>query len=180
MSIIQEALKKAQGGAPLAPKPVGGPAPGAMMGRRSIEIKQEFKTPAGKRRFAQTFLLVAAFSLLIVVALKQFPWETRHFVAELSQEPEIVAEPYTTVDIFHKAKTYTQARSVPSLRASAKTEFPNFILNGIMEFAEGPRAVINNSIVSVGDSVDGATVAKIEKKNVVLKLNGSEISLELK
>jgi hypothetical protein len=54
-----------------------------------------------------------------------------------------------------------------------------FILDGIMYIADRPRAIINNIIVGEGEAVDGANVEKINKDNVVLKYNESEVTLKL-
>jgi len=54
-----------------------------------------------------------------------------------------------------------------------------FILDGIMYIADRPRAIINNIIVGEGESVDGANVEEINKDNVVLKYNESEVTLKL-
>jgi len=58
-------------------------------------------------------------------------------------------------------------------------ELGGFILDGIMYIAERPRAIINNIIVGEGESVAGASVEKINKDNVVLKYNESEVTLKL-
>lgn len=57
---------------------------------------------------------------------------------------------------------------------------PSLILNGIMYLEEGPRAIINNSIVSEGDIVSGARVKNISKKSVTLESRDAEIKLILK
>jgi hypothetical protein len=41
-------------------------------------------------------------------------------------------------------------------------------------------AIVNNSRVSEGDDVDGATVTAVTHNSVVLKKEGSEINLRLK
>lgn len=61
-----------------------------------------------------------------------------------------------------------------------KLAYPDFALNGIMYVEGAPRAIVNNSMVEVGDTVDGAKVLRIEKRSVVLQHSGSEITLSLK
>ncbi|MCM8761506.1 MAG: hypothetical protein NC938_01080 [Candidatus Omnitrophica bacterium] len=57
---------------------------------------------------------------------------------------------------------------------------PRLELNGIMYLEEGPRALVNNSIVQVGDVISGAKVTKINKNSVVLIYSDIEITLNLK
>lgn len=69
------------------------------------------------------------------------------------------------------------ASSPPSI---VRAEPPDLVLNGIMYLETGPRAIINNAIVSEGDMINGATVSSINRKNVILKFNNLEITLNLK
>lgn len=61
-----------------------------------------------------------------------------------------------------------------------KPAYPEFELNGIMYLEGGPRAIINDSMVEIGDVVNGAKVIKIEKRGVALQYNDTEIALKLK
>ena len=57
---------------------------------------------------------------------------------------------------------------------------PNLILNGIMYLEERPQAIINDSVVGVGDMVSGAKVLSIDKASVFLSFNDMAITLTLK
>jgi len=54
-----------------------------------------------------------------------------------------------------------------------------FELSGIIFSSNNPKAVINDNVVGVGDSVDGAKVLNITETMVKLEYNGDEISLGL-
>ena len=73
----------------------------------------------------------------------------------------------------------TAAEITPKL-VETKPQLPELILNGIMYVAGIPRAIINNSMVEVGDDVSGAAIIKINRKNVILRFNGIDITLNLK
>lgn len=61
-----------------------------------------------------------------------------------------------------------------------RPKLPDMVLNGIMQLVDGPRAVINNVIVGIGDVIEGATVSRIDKNDVVLRTQDSEITLKLR
>lgn len=67
-----------------------------------------------------------------------------------------------------------------SLMQSMKPNVPELVLNGIMYLEDGPRALINNSIVEKGDTIGGAKVISINKKSVILESENNEITLNLK
>ena len=57
---------------------------------------------------------------------------------------------------------------------------PDLVLNGIMSLSDGPRAIINNSIVGVGDSISRAKIIKINSQSVIMEYRDAEITLSLK
>jgi hypothetical protein len=134
-----------------------------------------------KNRLIHTVILIAAFALLIVSALIQFPWGAGPGSVGLTKSiPQIIAEPFTRMNIIPKSRSYSETRQIVDMKDGEIKKTPDFVLNGIMELSDGPRAVINNLIVGLGDTVEGATVSSISKKNVVLKQNESEINLDLR
>lgn len=65
-----------------------------------------------------------------------------------------------------------------SLSSDAETEpLTSFILNGLFFSAEDAYALINNQIVKEGESVDGATVKRIDEDGVELEFNGAKVEL---
>lgn len=55
----------------------------------------------------------------------------------------------------------------------------NLELQGIINDKAYPRAIINDKVVKVGDTVEGAKVMKIEEKSVAMSLRDKEITLRL-
>ena len=56
---------------------------------------------------------------------------------------------------------------------------PVFVLNGIMYVENKPQAIINGYVLEEGDKINGATVLIIEKDCVLLDVNDANIRLEL-
>jgi len=54
-----------------------------------------------------------------------------------------------------------------------------FKLGGILQSADGTRAVVNGRMVIVGDEIDGAQVVSISTSRVVLEKDGSRIVLRV-
>jgi len=55
----------------------------------------------------------------------------------------------------------------------------NWILTGIVYNSSAPLAFINKKTVGIGDTIDGAKVVKIEKKQVSLQHDGRTITLKV-
>lgn len=55
----------------------------------------------------------------------------------------------------------------------------NLELQGIIYDKAYPRAIINDKVVKVGDTVEGAKVMKIEGKSVAMSLRDKKITLKL-
>ncbi len=79
-----------------------------------------------------------------------------------------------------------RATERPSALASSgqTNQSPNLVLNGIMYVEEKPKAIINGMVVREGDVISGATVTFITENNVLLKYNNNdnqvEVTLKLK
>ena len=56
---------------------------------------------------------------------------------------------------------------------------PSWLLSGIVYNATYPLAYINRKAVREGDTIDSATVVKIEKKSVTLKYQGNEFTIRV-
>ena len=104
---------------------------------------------------------------------------TQESLARPAQKAE---PPQTAVPVVPKPdyKLIEPAQQITDIIARTRLQQSDFILNGIMYLEAGPRAIINNNIVEEGDVVKGATVAKIDKKSVLLRTGDSEIILELR
>lgn len=70
-------------------------------------------------------------------------------------------------------------RFVTQLAVSTASLVKQFKLHSVLISSQRRVAVINEKSVRVGDSVNGATVQKIEKNRVFLNKQGSQFSLTL-
>ena len=172
MSIIQEALKKAERHIK-NPKQAG---PSAQSPSPFSPDQSFVKVPqpaAGRDPKAVAILLI----ILVVTAV---------FAASQLYPKKNVPAKSSVVDVPAKSEELPALPSVIFQQVSAqKTEekkpaSPEFVLNGIMYLEGSPRAIINDSMVEAGDMVNGARVVKIDKRNVLLEYNGVEMSLDLK
>jgi len=156
MSIVQEALKKAQGH-------LKGPG----MGQSS-----------NKKNFVPVVLLIV-FIVLLGITIKQVSLSSGKNGPKAGMvTAEAIYKPISSIDMKADdspvAETYTNSAAG---RKAAKGKFPDFVLNGIMELVDGPRAIVNNIIVATGDIIGGATVRKIGKDKVVLQKADSVVTL---
>ncbi len=95
-------------------------------------------------------------------------------------EPDKVASTDTSSAAVERA-----TEKLLALVSSGQTnQPPSLILNGIMYIHGSPKAIINGTVVREGDVIDGATVTSITESNVQLKYNNDdnkvEVALKLK
>lgn len=173
MSIIQDALKKVQKyyADEKAEKPI------------TLEIRP-VETIGKKRALKEgklTAILGAILVLLAGVALFQFKFgplfnKNRSGASEAKEAKSYQETIYRPL----AAKEAKEPAKPQPASARFSGTYPDLILNGIMFLDDGPRAIINNFIVTEGDSVGGAEITKIYRKSVVLKYNDTQITLNLK
>lgn len=158
MSIVQEALKKAGG-------------------LKASDSGQGSDNP-NKKNFAPAVLLVV-FIVLLGFTIKQFSFSPAKNGAKTGLAiTEAIYKPISSID----KKAAEPPVAEPYTNSAGKTrvvngKFPDFILNGIMQLVDGPRAIINNVIVATGDIIGGATVKKIDKDKVILQKKDSIVTL---
>ena len=180
MSIIQEALKKvqkyAQDGQSRTPyQQKYGPE------ERPLIEKPPAKS-AGKISFEKIALKIAiplvVIALLIVTGIIAGQFLRK---AARAGKAAVITPAAPSQDAAYKPiKPSETIAETPPKSAETKAQAPEFILNGIMYLEGGPRAIINDSMVEVGDNVSGAVIVKINRKSVILQFNGTEITLNLK
>lgn len=179
MSIIQQALKKAQDNTiSKAPQRVPQP-PGP------AEVRHEPRKTPGTVR-AKTFTRAAAVAvtvfLAVAIALVAFSLKP-FFSAPAVKRAGLPAPEAPAQEVRYRPLAPAEARDPDADKAQAAelaARAPKLVLNGIMYLDEGPRAIVNNAMVGLGDYVSGAKVARITRKNVVLVYNDVEITLNLK
>jgi len=164
MSIIQEALKKAQG------------TYVRTVSRSQAEVAKPYH-PASN----MPMLIPAVIVLTIVIGfgLKIFLTDASNArIKESNGSHQDNAGTITAKGQAMDAITTSIKNSIPT--AFIAGQAPNLTLNGVMYLKESPRAIINGNMVQEGDSVNGARVTAINKDNVRLDYNNAEITLKLK
>lgn len=86
---------------------------------------------------------------------------------------------------FYKVMKSVLAKYSPPVKKREKREKKEkgqespFKLAGIFYSSQNPKAIVNNTMVGVGDAVDGAKVIKISETRVTLFYQGKEIELAM-
>ena len=186
MSIIYEALKKVQGKSdPAAVAPV-----------QAVGKAASANSPLRKSTAVRAVVL-----LLVFLALGMFLIEiliNRSFSARAKKEQALpIAASYTPPDyrpiVFdHPPATFPPLSISPapaqtnpkepitSAEQSVAEPQPQLVLNGIVLSEEGNIALINDQILKVGDTVEGARVEEIFGNQVVLSSKAQKITLKAK
>jgi hypothetical protein len=176
MSIIQEALKKVQN------------TPGHDARKKeSPVVKKEFEEMVGAKpvsfvkqkklanKFASKKALLGVSVIFVLLFLSAGLMLIKSVRPRKSGSGESWNTPSRAQEVVYKPKANFIAKN-----KKINPREPEFILNGIMRREDGFMAIINNSIVSEGDFVHGATVIRIDEQSVVLESKDAEITLSLK
>jgi hypothetical protein len=175
MSIIQEALKKAERHIkdPKKAAPSAEALPPVSSDQSSVKAP---RPAAGSDPKAVAILIVILIATAVFAASQLFPKKNipaKSSVATTPAVPAKIEEPLALPSVIFQQAAAQQPEE-------KKLSSPEFVLNGIMYLEGSPRAIINDVMVEVGDTVGGASVVKIEKKNVLLQYNDADIVLDLK
>ncbi len=199
MSLIEEALRRIQD--PLLPPeaPAAPPAQKPQKPKAPSPPPWSSQQPATARSAAphsSVLLAVAITVLLLTICLivSSAMWLTRTLTARhpavavqtsetLPTAPEQTA---TNQPELPMAKTFPSGRQqvIPNAPAAPtaadESRAGNLVLSGVVEGLGTPYAVINGSIVSVGDTIEGATLFEIDKGAVRLRrTDGIEVVLRV-
>ena len=178
MSIISDALKKAENTRritteDLKPKPQTEPNP----------LQQDLPGNKAARAHEQVGLalilviaLAAGWYLLSRKSAKTVPTgQGPQFEAQKKVEA-VPNVPYEGVIYKSENEPPPPAKPLPPEPSAP----PILTLNGIMYSAQMRYAIINNGMFQEGDSVNGATVVRIDKDQVLFNYNGADFKLTLK
>jgi hypothetical protein len=184
MSIIQEALKKAQ----------------------TIYTKENVKVAASQKPDTNVDLAAQQLSstatplaklmpgVILLILIAGFGWNslfskapagTRKYGPQHNVSYESAVNDNTLKNMSDKGLGM-QAKDVASPIRSAISSgvafvhAPDLELNGIMYLQDRPRAIINGNMVEAGESVSGARINTITRDSVLLNYNDLEITLKLK
>lgn len=159
MSIIQEALKKAQSDIKPAARET---AKAPVAGKASSAVK---RLPLADKKALMAVMLLALMAFAVFSA-GRFLRKTDHGTS--AADSQVVS---------YKPLIGSQSENPAALKTP---ESPKLVLNGIMYLEDGPRAIINNLIVGLGDTVSAAKITAINRQSVVLEYENVEITLSLK
>ena len=184
MSIIQEALKKAQTTytkevvkAASSQKPDIGVDP-------AVQKPHHAAIPFTKLIPGMILLtLIAGFGLNSFFS--KYPAEApkdrpHHNVSYKSAVKDVALTNPSNAGLGIKAQVIASPIKSVILSSAAFVNAPDLELNGIMYLQDRPRAIINGNMVEVGESVSGAKVDAINRNSVLLNYNDLEITLKLK
>jgi len=192
MSIIQDALKKAQDG---KKEIVETYEPAA----QSLPKTPQRLTPEHKNQYPPAALdkrIMVAGTLILLALGVIFLLRPKDTVgtALLDTADEKISEEAASVksdasedklqdvqDAATPAVATAQALNRAKIPAVNSNEIlPELTLNGIMFRQPNPRALINDQVVEVGDTISGAEVTSITRTKVFLQLNGKTIELKMR
>jgi hypothetical protein len=79
----------------------------------------------------------------------------------------------------HEAEAQAQTEVEPAPTPEPEIQPPSLQLQGVLWGTPHPKTIITRRILSVGDSIEGATVLGIDKAGVRLSFQGKEFHLEM-
>lgn len=175
MSIITEALKKAQEKRQVIAEPAGSPP---------ANYEKEFLsvTPSGaaRKRLSRTasIALAAMIVLLPLVIVISFLF----FANSTPKTPQPALDSPALNDEAVQAVTVPEDPYLPA--AASEPDLNDFrqlpALNGIMYSAVLPQAVINGTLVGEGEIIDGFSIRRIFPDRVELLSGGNEYELRMR
>ncbi len=180
MSIIYDALKKAQKTIDLSPK---------IESPKEVPASPKDKRPQTKPKIKTYLLYVFTACLGLFIANIFFGFLTHLKVSATGQQPKlprVVREPHLNLSggVLQQGpasnlESLQSTEPPPSFQVPAvKKGLPaSLVLNGIFFSEDEGYALINNQIAKVGDVIDGATVKRINSDEVELESAGSTIKL---
>jgi len=201
MSIIQEALKKAQNYKSADEVPTTGKTEKSENGQTppigdKIASGKTAEAASNPRSISFALFFFVMIVILITFSVKSFLTGVHKSTGHSSinsQSGQQAAEKEMQKDETPPANIVSSAaadKSADSLNSSLlghsitllddrPKSGSRYLLNGIMYLEGGSKAIINNTIVREGDTIDGAAVRKIGKNDVILEVDGSEVTLRV-
>lgn len=188
MSIIQEALKKVQKGRQdfkTHEKSLPETNPGLSAFLKKVDaaskksMRKKISGPIAVITVTIIIFLLGAVAMTQFIPSKNISKDNIMTAVPAPAKPqqELTYKPIS--NIIAKSFKDTIPDAAPA-DEDKKAESQNFILNGIMYIKEAPKAIINNTIVGVGDMIKDAKILRITRRSVALLFKDTEILLNLK
>jgi hypothetical protein len=201
MSIIEQALRRANSAPALGQQDHAGPA------TRAQAMPSDPGSPAtGRTRHAVSFVLLMLCVFLVTLGVANGRWMMTRTWARVSRAIELVqvasqrvmtqlaltaaaptGDKIDTMASAHAPEKLLPARAGQEDWATARGWMlpptgsePEFQLMGIMTGRGAPIALINNQMLSVGDQLNEATVAVITASSVILQRHNEQLTVKLR
>lgn len=181
MSIIQEALKKAQVDYMEKKKPERKEPPRYRMAVPKADIRGKIRS-ARKTKRSITILSIFVVSMLIISALglRIFLIHKGSLKKEKNIMKPFLSKEVSAAPIAEIIAPLSFVKPIDRTDSPAAPPPPIFVLNGTMYLDAKPQAIINGYILEEGDVINGATVMVIDKDYVLLNLKDDKLKLDLK
>jgi hypothetical protein len=176
---------------------IGGPKHGKRASAPRVKIEKPYVEPASNRNYLRvfvfSFLVVGALVALGVFAVKDKAFRLRGIIPNANQGQKTEGAPMAPSAEVGKTSQQgdvsfsatSESRKSPILKEEdldvGDTERPSFNLEAIV-WSSDPRnsfVVINGAELRVGDSIEGKTIARIERDRVVLQSQEGESIIRL-
>lgn len=187
MSIINEALKKAQKDRPTLSHPPS-QAPGPSVLARNLEV--ELQQKKNGTNWGPVFILLVLILITgpIVAPLIAVPFKNGGPIASREIAVGRVMTPEARVEYAAAAATAESRRGQFAIEEMAKMpappplyQRPNLILSGVMYTTPSDAyCIINGEVLRVGDSISGARLVSVTPKEVSLEFQGEKIVLPVR
>jgi hypothetical protein len=165
MSIIQEALRKAQGKEPVGLKSkISSKAP-----LRTYEVKQT------KKNYVKPIVYSSILFVLVVILVVTYLPTGK---SRASMKPVVEPAPIVVPVVAPKPEPVV-TKPAPVEEPKPVIQEKDFVLSGIVNRNGKMKAIINNLKLSQGDNINGTTVASITEDSVTLRKDNVEIVLRL-
>lgn len=128
------------------------------------------------------FLTITNTFLLPSVDIEEkAPVGTSDDFTEMPVEAEAYSDVKSEIALIEEKNSLIDKMAKAFKIESTQEEFiSNFILNGIVYDTEDPWAIINNRVVRIGDTLDGAEVISIAPRKVILLFKNERYDLAVK
>lgn len=138
--------------------------------------------PDSKSIFFITVFISSFFLATVFATQAEFKAIKELEEAEKKAPPEAIVRPsveYNAQNLRDPFQVLTTEETEEGERLSQMEETPppNLTVQGVIWGASFPQAIINNKVVKVGDTIDGARVVNIDKDGVVVFFEGRQYNL---
>lgn len=184
MSIIQEALKRAQydytdkKSLPPVNEKIG-QEPAALPSAETIDLRMVTKKIGIIVYVIVLLALVTGFGIRALFIRMAAPVRVDRGSENSMPIAQKVILPDNPVSPSLPSKAVVQATKNLFTKAVQPSAPSSLVLNGIMYIKGNPKAIINGTVVTEGDVIGGATVTSITQNNVMLKYNNNDNKVEM-